>query len=403
MASRIERVEKEFILVSAAELGTLARIQAPGRTLTCKLSAAGKEHVSFTLSEADSGLFKAWEHVSVHFEFRGQSVSFSAPIRKVARCILEIVNPDVMYRSLSRQWPRVAAPRNLSVDLLLPDADLQLPCPECREYADVELPTAQDYLDANSLSSLISDFKQRSGLYASESRVVMWKEGKGPADPAETLIAELGRVLYIPSVLSGIPVTDPFPESRIVTRSLLEDYEGPVALAGDSPIRKYLEQRSRGGLAAGLWCPILYYRYAVGFVYLGNNKDCKRPLDLKAVDFAWNFSRILAWFLKRYSYFHKDRAEPALRRGTVRDVSLSGALIDLGAKAPRLKPGASVELLLSLESRSYNCRARVARRHEEKGHTWYGLSFDDLTEESQAELAKGLYGLSGPTAPFMES
>lgn len=399
MAARIERVEKEFILGAAAEAGTLARIQASGRTIDCRLVQAGKELLRFSPAEEDSALFKAWDRVAVRFDFRGQTVAFSAPVRRASRGLLELSWPEAMYRGLSRRFARVPAPRDFCADLLLPDLDLRLGCPECREYAEVERPAAKEGLDADTLASLVAAFKEKAAFHASESRVVMWKDGRGPADAAEDLVANLGRILYIPSTLSGLPLADPYPEGRVITRAMLEDYESPASLAGDSPLGERLAALSREGLAAALWCPILYYRYAVGLVYLGNDGASRKPFDLRAVDFAWEFSRLLAWLLKRHGYFGAAEAEPQARRGAVVDASPSGALIEISGRAPRLKQGSAVELLLSLGDKSYSCRGRVARRWEDKGSSYYGLAFEGLAEEARAELERGLYGVLRPEAP----
>ncbi len=412
-AAKIERVEKEFILGAAVEEGTTARLQAEGRTLHCRLVGAGKEFISFVPPAASPDLFKAWESVSVYFDFRGQGVAFSSPVKKAARDRLDLAVPDTMYRSLARRWPRVAAPRGFCADLLLPDLGLKLECPECREYTEVEAPQGMSSVQAKTLQDLVAAFKEKAAEYSSESRVVMWKEGRGPADAVETLVARLGRILYVPSTLSGLPLADPYPEGRIVTRAALEEYEGFASLVGDSQVEACLAERSRAGLAAGLWCPILYYRYAVGFVYLGNDGASRKPFDLRAVDFAWEFARGLAWFLKTYAYFEAGagaeaghgRSGAACRetlpcRGNVVDASPSGALITFAGRAPRLKPGVSAEVLLSCAGRSFSCRARVMRRFERDGASYYGLSFAGIAEESRLALADCLYGASGPRGPL---
>ncbi len=394
MAARIDRVEKEFILGAAAEEGASARIHAPGRTFQCKLARVDKDLLRFAMFEEERARLVPWERVQVQLEFRGQPVAFSAPVKKAASGFFELAFPDTMYRALSRRWPRVAPPEDFAADLLLPGADLRLSCPECREYTDPEPPPGA--VAADSFAALVAEFKEKAELHASESRVTLWKAEKGPADPAEAAAAALGRVLYLPSTLSGLPIADPYPEGRILTRELLEDFESPASFAGDSEVGRFIAARAREGLASALWCPVLYYRYAVGIVYLGNDAASRRPFDLRSVDFAWDFARRLAWLLKRHGYFGSGTASGKRSRGSVIDASPAGLLLALEGEAPRFRIGQATELLITVGGRSISCQGRVARGYDSGKLRCYGFQFEGLSGEARAELALGLYGLACP-------
>lgn len=388
MAARIEKVEKEFILMAAAESSLPLRIQADGRSLTCRLSGADQGLLRLSPRKEEPSPFRAWETVSVQFDFRGQPMAFTTRVRRSGQGVLELASPELLYRDLLRRWPRVQAPRGFSARLLLPGFGLSLSCPESREYAEVEEPGAS--MGAASLSALVGDFKRRAAELSDENRVVMFKGGRGPADAAESIASALGRVVFVPSVQSGLPLVDPYPEGRLVTQAALEDFEGPLSLAGDSAFSAYLESRARGGLVAALWCPILYYRYVIGVVYLGSSSF--RPFDLREVDFAYGFSRALAWSLKRYGYFESGSPQDDLCAASLIDLSPSGLLISLGRGMPVLKPSSAVDLVLESPRGEKSLRARVARHFSAGKEAFYGLAFEGLPESEASELASGLYG-----------
>jgi hypothetical protein len=378
--------------VTAAEGGMQARIQALGRTVACRLSSADHGVVKFVSVSGAADVFQPWEPVSVYFDFRGQGFVFESTIRKVDKTGLEVVYPENMYRGLSRRWPRVAPPQELSVDLLLPDGGLKLDCPLSREYVEVDLPASQGGLSTESLASLIDSFRVKAEGVSDENRVVMFKEGKGPSDVGEEFAAAMGRALFVPSILSGLPLADPYPEGRIITKDEVQKFEDDALISRAQRLREFFEDRSRAGLAAALWCPVRYFRYTIGVVYLASRADSKRDFDFQTLDFAWDFAGLLAWHLKRYGYYDRGESVEAPRRSAVVDASPTGFLIGLGAGQPRLRPGARLKLLVGFSGGQRRCDGRVVRRFEKDGRSFYGLALENLDEAAAADIGRELYG-----------
>jgi hypothetical protein len=395
VAVRIDKVEREFILGTAAEAKTEARLRSAGKSAKCRLAALSGAGVGF-LTAGGSVSFAPRELVSVCFDFRGQAVAFEAPVIKSAQGAVELGLPEAMYRSLSRRWPRVSAPKGLSVEFLLPDEQLTLECPKSESWSDVELPELREGLDSRSLSALVESFKAKASEIASEGRVIMYKD-KGPSDLAEEMASRLGRALYVPSTAGALPQSDPYPSGRIITREMAEEFEGPSAVAQGSKLSSYLRGRMAEGLNSGLWCPVVYYRYAVGMVLMANGPERPRALDFRAVDLAWEFSRILAWFLKRHGYFADSSHGSPPQKGSIIDASPAGLLAVLpGSALPdggaRLPQGSVVRLRLILKERSIPCTGKVARRYDESGLGFCGIAFMDLSAQDMAALTLQLYG-----------
>jgi PilZ domain len=391
VAVRIDRVEREFILSTAAEAKIAARLRAEGRSLRCRVVDFDAGSLGFAI-DGEGPSFSPREQVSVSFDFRGQAVAFDAPVISSASGHVELEMPQSMYRSLSRRWARVMKPKNLSVDFILPDAELSLECPISDEWVDVELPELRAGLDSSNLASLVDSFKAKASAMASEGRVVMYKD-RGPADYAEEMATKMGRILYVPSAVGALPHADPYPAGRIITQAMAADFEGLDAFAEGSKLSAYLGERAAGGFHSGIWCPILYYRYAVGIVQIANERDRPQALDFGAVDLAWEFSRVLAWFLKRHGYFVETAGSAAAaKRGSIVDASPAGLLVVLPSGGPKIEQGSVIRLRLGLKDRGVVCSGKVARRYDEGEEKYCGIAFMDLTAQDKAMLSLDLYG-----------
>jgi hypothetical protein len=354
------------------------------------MAAADDERIVLSAGEGVLPGLRARQRVSVYFDFRSQGMAFEAVVLKNAGGAIEVELPELMYRSLSRRWPRIPAPRGLAVEFLLPDAELKLDCPESEEWVEVELPELREGLDSSNLAALVESYKSKARQIASEGRVVMYKD-HGPADFAEHIVSRLGRILFVPSTTSGLPISDPYPAGRIITKEMAEDFEGPSSLAGGSDLESYLAERAAAGLNSAVWCPVVYYRYTVGIVQLFNGPDRPWALDFEAVDLAWEFSRVLAYFLKRHGYFATKTA-PSGRSGSIVDATPAGLLVELPPGGPRISPGSTIGLKLQVGETSFSCQARVARRYEHSGSRFYGIAFVGLPAGEIAALSRNLYG-----------
>ncbi len=392
MAARIEKVEREFIISSAADSSLVARVQGPHGGVPCRFLPPKGGLIRF-LPQTESGdtpPFRAWDVVSVSFEFHGQAMTFKSKVKTVAPSMLELEFPEDMYRDLLRRWPRVSPPRGFAASLMLPGSGLELPCPPCREYMEVEAP--RNSFSSESLGGIVDRFKQRAADISDESRVVMYSKGRWPSDLAEETVAELGRALFLPSLKSGLPAVDPYPEGRIITRSFYAAARGLDDLSPDSKILAFIRQQSLGGLNSALWYPIVYYRYTVGFAYMGIRGP--RCVDLAALDFVHDFVRALCWSLKVHGYFdaQASHAHDDLQTVSLVDISASGLLVSLDQALPRLKPSATVDLVLMDGTVQRPLKARVARSINAKKNMLYGLAFERINEQDENQIAKGIYG-----------
>jgi hypothetical protein len=121
-------------------------------------------------------------------------------------------------------------------------------------------------------------------------------------------------------------------------------------------------------------------------------------LDFGAVDLAWEFSRILAWFLKRHGYFAESAGGASPKRGSIIDASPAGILAALPVGGPKIELGTVIRLRLGLKDKSIVCSGKVARRYNEGGMSFCGIAFMDLSAQDTATLSLSLYGEEEPFA-----
>ncbi|MDP3177463.1 MAG: PilZ domain-containing protein, partial [Spirochaetaceae bacterium] len=246
--------------------------------------------------------------------------------------------------------------------------------------------------DFRDLPSLIESFKTKARLIASEGRITMFKE-RGPADLAEELSASTGLVLLVPSTEAGLPGADPYPDGRIITVDIEREFQGREDGEGPSRLDAYLKACRSERIASALWCPIVYYKYCVGVVSLLVVAGEERALSFPAVDLAWEFSRVLAWFLKKYDYFSRESAEAM--KGRVVDASPHGFLVAVDESGPPFDLCAPVDLRLRYENKSIVCRARIARGFVQGAERFYGVELLGITSMEITDFSRILYGESG--------
>lgn len=398
MAEQVNHVETEFILKEAQNLGIPLHIQGAGKRLLSRVRDLRKDAIWMDLPAQAGKHFAPWESLSAYFDFHGKDMTFSTKVVKQEGDHLVLAYPVRLLRSPARRHPRVPCPRGFALEISLQNEKVRLDYPQCGEYSDVSLPDLHEGFDISSLNALIESFRQRSGRLASESRVVLFKD-RPPQGIEELMLTRFGKTLFIPSTRSPLPAADPYPESRIITARMAEEFEGPEGIVEGSRFEHALVAKIGRGINAEVWCPILYYQYVVGYVYLANRADRPVSMDFSVVDCAWEFSRVLAFYLKTHDYFKASQLnEPVPHEASIVDLSASGCLLSIPhtALAMRIKTGAHLDLRLSYSDGSVSARGRVVRRFDDKDGAYYGVAFQDLGPEVLRTLFPRIYEVSYP-------
>ncbi len=395
MTERVSIVETEFILRSAMESRLPLRLLGAGKSVRALVREVRKDALVLDAPVLEKRRLNPWENLCAYFNFRGKDMTFSSKVLRQEGGRISLAYPDRILRSPARKHPRIPSPRDFSLEITLENEKLRLNYPQCGEYSDVSLPDLREGFDTSSLHSLLDSFRARSSGMASECRAVLFKERK-PEAIEEALLAHYGRTLFIPSTGSPLPSVDPYPESRIITASMAREFEGPASAREGSRFDRALAEKPGKGINAEVWCPIQYFQYVVGYVYLANRGDRAVAMDFSVVDCAWEFSRILAYYLKVQNYFKPEgEAKSRSHNAAIVDLSASGCLLSIPktTMAMRIKNGSMLEMRLSYPEGSLHTRGRVVRRYDEKEGAYYGVSFLDIPLEEMRVFFPKLYEL----------
>lgn len=402
MAEHVNNVEMEFILREALNLALPLHLHGAGKTGTAFVHEIRKDALLLSMQGTSAVSFVPWENLAVYFDFHGKDITFKTKVLKQSEANLVLSYPEFLLRAPARKHPRVPCPQGFSLELTLENEKVHLDYPQSGEYSDVSLPDLHEGFDVSSLNALVESFRKRSSDMASEHRTVFFK-GRTPEGIEEKLLAHFGKTLFIPSTRSSLPSKDPYPESRIITSGMIAEFEGLNDLRDGSPFDRSLISKIGRGINAEVWCPIQYFQYVVGYVYMANKADRPRSMDFAVVDCAWEFSRVLAFYLKTHDYFKSsETSEPVVHPAGIVDLSASGCLLSIPhtTLAMRIKTGAMLDLRLTSPDGSLSTRGKVVRRYDDKGGAYYGVAFQEVQKKDLEFLYPKIYQLPYEEADY---
>ena len=315
-----------------------------------------------------------------------------------------LVFPQEVLKAPNRKSVRVPPPPGLGVEFYMNNQHIVLDYPESCEYSDVEMPEVQAGLDVSSITGLMESFKRRSSFVAGMGALVMFQKGRKPETVEERLIAHFGRALLIPSMQSPLPADDPYVDGRIITQQMADAWEGPSIFLEGATLEKSRLAKGRLGIVSEVYCPLLFYQYVVGYVYLKNDEANRVCLDFQSVDFAWESARALAFKLHQNNYFKVNEKRPDPCVPSVLDLSLEGMLMSLPRESFKLNIKKHTILnmrILYLED-VIELKARVVRHFGDKENDYYGMFFIGMDETLAGKLRMVLYADESAVLPSNE-
>ncbi len=395
MIQNVSHIEKEFLFKSVVQNEHPVRFHGVSTAGTGVIRDYNRDGVCVTLLDTiDNACFSVCERIIGYFDCHGKTYAFESTVRDTRDRDIRLDCPHQLIRSLQRKFIRVKKPRDVQVLFRLPNEDINLSYPVCPEYISIdEIELSSNFRD-KTLPDVINRFKKDVALRSSENTIIMFRTQK-PSRFEEELVSKTGKVLFIPSTSSTLPKTDPYPEGRIITESIEESFEDPNYFIEGSHFEKLLNEKQKLGISSEIWCPIVYYQYVVGYIYISNkNGD---SFDIGMVDYLWDFTRILAWYLKETGYFSVE-SEPKRAPGhepKILDMSPGGVLFSLPRSEIRtpIREGSlfSIEIQMKKREEPICCSARVVRRFEEEESITYGTSFVNLSAQDMMNLYEVLY------------
>jgi len=395
MIQNVSHVEKEFLLKSVIQNEHPVRFHGVSTAGTGILKDLTNTALSVLLLDTiDDACFSVCERIIGYFDCHGKTYAFESIIRESNDRNIKLDVPEQLIRSLQRKYIRVKKPRDVQVLFRLPNEEITLSYPVCPEYISIDEIDIRTEFQGKTLQQVIKNFKDEISVLSSENTIIMFRTQK-PAKFEEELISKTGKVLFIPSTSSTLPKSDPYPEGRIITEHIEEKFEDPNFFIDGSHFDKLLEEKRRSGISSEIWCPVVYYQYVVGYIYISNRNG--ESFDIGMVDNLWDFSRILAWHLKETGYFSSETTEKqsVSHKPHILDMSPGGILFSLPKTEIRtpIHEGSvfSIDIKVRKRDEPVSCSARVIRRFEDTDSITYGTGFVNLSAQNMMILYEALY------------
>jgi hypothetical protein len=231
-----------------------------------------------------------------------------------------------------------------------------------------------------------------------------------PRKLEERIISETGRILYIPSTKTGLPQTDPYPQGKIITGEFFMDYlqdSGINPRLKEETLERLLNLKIEEGVFSDLWVPIVFQQYVIGYIHAWTNKKDTPPLDYKAIETIYQFTKIIAFSLKAQGFFESRRLKNEPFEGSIIDISASGLLLAYphSSLANALRPDGELAVKIETPNRTVTTTARIVRRFtlHSVSSVYIGCQFLDMDPEDIRFLFEFIYGkpFSGSDATFL--
>jgi len=398
MGVKVGRIVKEYLFKGLAEQQLQVKIHGHRQELLGSTLEVEKDRLRVAVTGGDPAPFRKGDAIRVYFLYHESWHTFSSRVLDSSEGVLTIESPEGVYKNPQRKYERVRLGEEVELYFTLKGQRVDLNFPRTSRPAPADTPLAgrQDF-DLTSLDKLYAAFRERMKKAVSSSRIVMLRD-KRPESYEEKLIAELGKMLWIPLTEEGWPTQDPFPDERVVLRRDLVKYEEGLdrpAYVITSKLGNILYEKQKRNIHAELWCPVQYESYVIGYVYLANREERKERIGKELADYVWEFAKVLSYSLQLNGYFAAPTAVSERRyESPVIDISAAGLLF----AHPRLELArellihTDLEVTVRFPERRIVIQARVRRKFQDNERSYFGLQFLSLDAEDKAFLFQKLYG-----------
>ncbi len=409
MSVQLNRIEREFIFRALHEDGTRIQLRRGREKMTSRIIDFNSDRIVLSLDGIDSQTVSSLlerEEVHLYFNVRDNMMTCTSEIRKVLEDRIELSYPRDLFRDLGRNYERIPAPADLSVTFAFKGSIVELDFPRSQAYEALEDVRVSSSFDATKLSELMSTFRQKATEFATETRIVMFRE-REPESFEEKAICRSGACFYVPSVREGFYHESRIQEARVITEGeLLVQLEesGMTRKEGTAFLRDLLRKKREKGVLSELYCPIRYLSYVIGYVYAtSSEKQGTGVLSPKHVEFVYNFSRILAFSLKANGYF-MNLSRVSYDRTRLVDISASGLLFchDHEKLSAELGVASVIDLTLRLGDRVIETKGKIARHYSDDRYLYYGVQFLGMSPQNFRFLHSQLYGEDAMFVPEKE-
>jgi hypothetical protein len=406
MATPIKRIEKDFLLKTLYDEKLPLRYWYNRTEYLLTVDRPVKEALYLKPDHPPEGL-KPKKKMYLMFDYRGRIMSFSVKITAIKDNIIITDVPEVLFKNLVRSYSRVNTPQDLQIQLSFLDDRYVLSYPKVSEYEPESVSDFIQRMDVKNFSGLVLQLGQWIKKNASGYKLILFNKAK-PSAIEERILAETGKAFFLPSTLSKLPQTDPYPKKRLVTEEMFLRYLESIGVQETyavETLERFIKEKFDAGIFSDIWVPILFQEYVIGYVHAWINNKEMPPFDFLTVTLFYQFASVFAFSLKLNGYFESGKLKNKSIDGKVLDISASGLLFAYphSQQSAPLPPDCELAIKLSIPDRTVLTNARIVRKYSDSSMDYFGCRFLDMAPEDVRFLFEYIYGkpLTDADAAFL--
>lgn len=395
MGTEMGRIEQEFILSNIIEKKLSAELQSGKIIINGIFLSMDEDYLLFSSSDSLISEIHEEETVTFFFAFFSHTMTFTTKVIKEGNP-LKIFIPKHIYKNLKRKFIRISNDSAIELSFTLENARIVLDFPKTQEYESFDTELFSDDFELSNLKELFQQFKLKAMDYAVESEIIMLRS-KTPETFEEKIVTDTGKSLFITETAVPFPDKNNVDSEFVITKDMFLDKHGDEKISYGMNLRQIevlLKKKRENGIYAELYTPVIYHEYAIGYIRLSNNSTRKQAFTAKTLNFAREFSRILAYTLEKQGYFSGAELKEGNYLPEIIDISASGLLFTHPEKKLSEILGLYGDLKLSLKigPRKMEISSRVMRKYKTKKIYFYGIQFLEIEPEDFRFLFDYVYG-----------
>jgi c-di-GMP-binding flagellar brake protein YcgR len=396
MGIKVGKIVKEFVFKSLIDQEILLTIHGNKKELSGKTEALDEAMLDLRVESGNPLVFRPGEKVRVFFLLQNNYHTFESEILEVESRRVKLTHPAGVYKNPQRKFERVAVDRHLEASFSLKGKKVDLNFPKSRRFTEVSEPETADKFDSSSIKNLMAAFKDKVAPLVSYQKIKMLRN-KYPATYEERLLADLGKMLFIPSVEEDFPADDPSGQGRVITKADLISYEEGFDTPANiitSKLGNLLYEKQKQQIYSELFCPLLYEDYLIGYIHCANHADRRESISMGLIDYVHEFSQVLSYALKLNGYFTLSNQGERKLAGQIIDISVSGLLFAHPQESlfNDLLIQTDMEITLKLPGKEITVHGRVRRKFKDKNWSYFGIQFLKINPDDVRILFRFLYG-----------
>ncbi|MDR2782859.1 MAG: PilZ domain-containing protein [Treponema sp.] len=401
MSTQIKRIEKEYFLsrLAAEQIPVIYIFNRQDYIL--KVDKISTKEIEFVAEKPIDGLVEN-KRINLMFDYKGLSISFSTEVKDITEHVITTTIPEALYKNLARSSQRIAVPSDLQIKLMSLEDRYSLPFPKSSVFEPPDRAAVLPGIDPQNFNAIVAKMMQDVKLYADGCKVVYYNATVQPDKTEERVVAENGKILFIPS--SGEPFPEEFiSEKKFITKTIFKRYFesiGVSALFLDQTLEQFLKAKEDEGILSALWIPLVFQEYVVGYIFvwksnrITDEKVNKRLLSEEFAEKIYGYGKCIVLSLEKRGYFEAGRMKDRVINGKIADISASGLrfAVPNSFVFQSLQPGVELAVTLQAPQRTINAKANIRRRYKEGSLVYLGCGFTDITPDDSRFLFEIIYG-----------